>query len=44
MCFLFFLLQVAKHWPEFARNGKENVLIESILRHESGLSKIQQEN
>ena len=28
---------VCKHWPEFARNGKENVTISDVLRHSSGL-------
>ena len=29
---------IAKHWPEFAQNGKENVKICDVLRHESGLA------
>ena len=29
---------IAKHWPEFAQNGKENVRICDVLRHESGLA------
>ena len=28
---------VAQYWPEFAQNGKENILVEDILRHDSGL-------
>jgi CubicO group peptidase (beta-lactamase class C family) len=28
---------VAKHWPEFAANGKESVLIAHLLSHTSGL-------
>lgn len=28
---------VAKHWPEFAVNGKEKVTIEQLLTHTSGL-------
>eukprot|EP01123_Difflugia_compressa_P013712 TRINITY_DN651_c0_g2_i1.p1 TRINITY_DN651_c0_g2~~TRINITY_DN651_c0_g2_i1.p1 ORF type:complete len:449 (+),score=68.83 TRINITY_DN651_c0_g2_i1:241-1587(+) len=28
---------VAKHWPEFAAHGKENITITEILRHEAGL-------
>ncbi|MFV0534248.1 MAG: serine hydrolase domain-containing protein [Cumulibacter sp.] len=28
---------VAKHWPEFAANGKENVTIGHVLSHTSGL-------
>ena len=30
--------KVAKYWPEFAANGKENVLVRHILSHTSGLS------
>merc|ERR1712176_1114594 len=29
---------VAKHWPEFARHGKEDVTLADVMRHESGLS------
>ena len=29
---------VAKHWPEFGQNGKENVKICDVFRHQSGLS------
>jgi CubicO group peptidase (beta-lactamase class C family) len=29
---------VAKHWPEFAQNGKETVLIRHVMSHNSGLS------
>ena len=29
---------VAKHWPEFAANGKENVLIRHVMSHTSGVS------
>jgi CubicO group peptidase (beta-lactamase class C family) len=28
---------VAKHWPEFAQNGKENVLFRHLMTHTSGL-------
>jgi CubicO group peptidase (beta-lactamase class C family) len=28
---------VAKYWPEFAQNGKENVLVRHCLGHTSGL-------
>jgi CubicO group peptidase (beta-lactamase class C family) len=28
--------RVAKHWPEFGRNGKENVTIRHILTHRGG--------
>ena len=30
--------KVAEYWPEFGINGKENIKIEDILRHEGGLT------
>ena len=30
--------KVAEYWPEFGTNGKENIKIEDILRHEGGLT------
>lgn len=30
--------KVSKYWPEFAANGKENVLVSHILSHSSGVS------
>ncbi|KAK9424415.1 putative Beta-lactamase-related domain-containing protein [Seiridium unicorne] len=30
--------KVAKHWPEFAANGKENIEIRHILSHSSGVA------
>jgi CubicO group peptidase (beta-lactamase class C family) len=32
--------RVAKYWPEFAQNGKENILVRHILSHTSGLAGI----
>jgi CubicO group peptidase (beta-lactamase class C family) len=32
---------VSKHWPEFAQNGKENIKICDVFRHESGLAKLE---
>jgi CubicO group peptidase (beta-lactamase class C family) len=29
---------VAKYWPEFGQNGKENILVRHLLSHTSGLS------
>jgi len=29
--------KVCKYWPEFAKNGKENIRVEDVLRHDSGL-------
>ncbi len=34
--------KVAKYWPEFAQNGKENILLRQILSHTSGLSGIEE--
>uniref|UniRef100_A0A1I8C235 Beta-lactamase domain-containing protein n=1 Tax=Meloidogyne hapla TaxID=6305 RepID=A0A1I8C235_MELHA len=31
---------VAKFWPEFAKNGKENVTLEDLLNHKAGLAAI----
>lgn len=31
---------VSKHWPEFAQNGKENITIADVLRHEGGMPRI----
>ena len=31
--------KVAKHWPEFAQNGKDHITIADVLRHDSGLMK-----
>lgn len=30
--------KVAKYWPEFAQNGKQDLLVEDVLRHDSGLA------
>ena len=30
--------KVFTYWPEFAKNGKENIRLCDVLRHESGLS------
>ncbi len=32
--------RVSDHWPEFAANGKKEVTVDSIFRHESGLARI----
>jgi CubicO group peptidase (beta-lactamase class C family) len=31
--------KVTKYWPEFGKNGKENIKIEDVMRHEAGMSK-----
>ena len=30
---------ISKHWPEFAKNGKKDIRICDLMRHESGLSR-----
>ena len=35
--------KIAKHWPEFSQNGKENVKICDVLRHEAGLAYFQKD-
>jgi CubicO group peptidase (beta-lactamase class C family) len=30
--------KISKYWPEFAKNGKDNIRLCDVLRHESGLS------
>ncbi len=30
--------KVSKYWPEFGCNGKENITVEMVMRHRSGLS------
>ena len=32
---------VSKYWPEFARNGKEKILVSDVLKHEAGLSRLE---
>ena len=32
--------KIAKYWPEFAQNGKENILVRHFLSHTSGLAGI----
>jgi CubicO group peptidase (beta-lactamase class C family) len=32
--------KVATYWPEFAQNGKENVTVADVLRHEAGLKQV----
>lgn len=31
---------IANYWPEFAQNGKENILVRDLMRHESGLARL----
>ncbi len=35
--FLDYDTKIAKYWPEFAQNGKENMTLRHILSHQSGL-------
>ena len=30
--------KVSKYWPEFAKNGKENLKVSDVMRHEAGLN------
>lgn len=30
---------IAKYWPEFAQNGKENITLKDVVRHDAGLWK-----
>ena len=30
--------KVSKYWPEFGQNGKNDITLSEVLRHESGLS------
>jgi len=34
--------KISKHWPEFAANGKEEVTIADLMRHEAGLAAFDQ--
>ncbi len=34
--------KVATYWPEFAQNGKENILVRHLLSHTSGLAGIEE--
>ena len=36
--------KVSTYWPEFAQNGKEDVKICDVLRHESGLAYFQKDS
>lgn len=29
--------KVSKYWPEFSQNGKENITLADVMRHEAGL-------
>jgi CubicO group peptidase (beta-lactamase class C family) len=30
--------KISHYWPEFAKNGKENITVADLMRHEGGLS------
>nr|WP_042193341.1 serine hydrolase domain-containing protein [Kibdelosporangium sp. MJ126-NF4]CEL20711.1 Esterase A [Kibdelosporangium sp. MJ126-NF4]CTQ89624.1 Esterase A [Kibdelosporangium sp. MJ126-NF4] len=34
---------VAKYWPEFARNGKEGILVQHLLDHQAGLPGVREQ-
>ena len=31
---------IAHYWPEFAKNGKDQILVSDVLRHEGGLHRL----
>lgn len=33
---------VCKYWPEFGYNGKKNITVADVMRHEAGLSRFDQ--
>ena len=35
--------KVCTYWPEFAQNGKENITVADVLRHEGGLDRLDEE-
>lgn len=34
--------KVTTYWPEFGQNGKQNVTVADVMRHEAGLFKLPQ--
>ena len=30
--------KISTYWPEFGQNGKENITVADLLRHEAGLA------
>ena len=34
--------KVSTYWPEFAKNGKDNITVADVMRHEGGLAHIRQ--
>ena len=34
--------RVSQHWPEFAQAGKGDLLIKDVLRHEAGLTGLEE--
>ena len=34
--------KVSTYWPEFAQNGKQDIKVADVLRHEGGLAHIRQ--
>ena len=32
--------RISKHWPEFGQNGKEDVTVADLMRHEVGFTEI----
>ena len=34
--------KVCTYWPEFAQNGKENITVADVMRHEAGMEKFEE--
>ena len=34
--------KISTHWPEFSQNGKSDITIADLMRHESGLASLDQ--
>ena len=32
--------KISKYWPEFKNNGKENITIEELMKHQAGLNRL----
>ena len=32
--------KLAKYWPEFAKNGKQDIIISDLMKHQAGLSRL----
>jgi len=32
--------KISKYWPEFIKNGKEDIQVKDVLRHEGGIPRL----